>query len=76
MIAFVAWVLVGFNHHSFTAHLLARQEERMCVVGHSSFFEEMAGIKMDNVSVWRARLSLQGEWHDLVEVFQTPSLTT
>jgi hypothetical protein len=54
--------------------VLDRVEERICVVGHSSFFEEMAGVKMGNASVWRATLTPDGVWQDVVEIFQTPTL--
>ena len=57
----------------FTAHLLSRPERRIVAVGHSSFFEEMCGAVMNNVSVWRATLSAAGEWRDVTLLHDTPA---
>ena len=57
----------------FTAHLLSRPERRIVAVGHSSFFEEMCGAVMGNVSVWCATLSAEGQWRDVTLLHDTPA---
>ena len=58
----------------FVKWLLNREEEVVAVVGHSAFFREMAGVQADNCSVWRLKLSGQGEWGCAEELLRCPQL--
>jgi hypothetical protein len=50
------------------------QESRIVAVGHKSFFQEMCGVVMGNVSVWRATLTAEGRWEGLTMLYDTPDI--
>jgi len=56
----------------FVEWLLERGEERIAVVGHSSFFKEMTGETFGNCSVWRFALTAEGTWEDAEPLFPCP----
>ena len=56
---------------SFETWLQARPESIIVVVGHSSFFLKMAGVKMGNTSVWRGTLE-GGGWRGVEMLHGTP----
>ncbi len=58
----------------FVGWLQARDERRVAVVGHSSFFREMTGgVMLDNCSVWRFTLTTDGAWEDSEQMFPRPA---
>ncbi len=56
-----------------TAWLLQREEQCMCVVGHSAFFRAMlapAAVRLDNCDVFQVQLRRDGSYADAVRVVQ------
>jgi broad specificity phosphatase PhoE len=56
-----------------TAWLLQREEQCVCVVGHSAFFRAMlapAAVRLDNCDVFQVQLGRDGSYADAVRVVQ------
>ena len=58
----------------FVKWLLDREEVIIAVVGHSSFFREMSGIKADNCSIWKLALSEEGGLSNAELLLSCPDL--